>query len=40
MIIGQLFLITALGKVVSVWSPIRKNPRTRRPPPKRAPERP
>ena len=25
MIIGQLFLITALGKVVSVWSPIRKN---------------
>ena len=24
MIIGQLFLITALGKVVSVWSPIRK----------------
>ena len=26
MIIGQLFLITALGKVVSVWSPIRKSP--------------
>ena len=26
MIIGQLFLITALGKVVSVWSPIRKHP--------------
>jgi hypothetical protein len=24
MIIGQLFLITALGKVVSVWSPIRR----------------
>jgi len=26
MIIGQLFLITALGKVVSVWSPIRTTP--------------
>ena len=25
MIIGQLFLITALGKVVSVWSPIGKD---------------
>ena len=25
MIIGQLFLITALGKVVSVWSPIRRS---------------
>jgi len=25
MIIGQLFLITALGKVVSVWSPARRN---------------
>jgi hypothetical protein len=25
MIIGQLFLITALGKVVSVWSPMRKS---------------
>jgi hypothetical protein len=26
MIIGQLFLITALGKVVSVWSPIGRTP--------------
>lgn len=25
MIIGQLFLITALGKVVSVWTPLRRN---------------
>ena len=32
MIVGQLFLITALGKVVSVWSPIGKT-RTRRPRP-------
>ena len=36
MIVGQLFLITALGKVVSVWSPIGKSadeiPRARRRP--------
>ena len=25
MIIGQLFLISAVGKVISVWSPIRIN---------------
>ena len=36
MIIGQLFLITALGKVVSVWSPIRKPANEAGLPPKRA----
>ncbi len=32
MIIGQLFLILALGKVVSVWSPVRKGGQGERPP--------
>ena len=36
MIIGQLFLITALGKVVSVWSPIGKDADDA-PPPKEGP---